>query len=245
MKRKSILIVGSLSDIAKSVANKFAEHNYDLLLTARNLENLKLQANDLKSKYNVNVDYYKLDILNIDDHQKLISNLSVIPDIVLCAVGFMGDQKDSENKQISRSEVIRTNFEGPVHLMSEFANLFEKRESGTIIGISSVAGIRGKKSNYIYGSAKSGLTTFLSGLRNRLYEKNVNVITVLPGTVYTKMTLNLKLPKLISSYPDKIAQDIFNGVKSEKNVVYTLAIWKYIMKIINLIPESIFKKTNL
>ena len=78
-----------------------------------------------------------------------------------------------------------------------------------------------------------------------MYEKNVNVITVLPGTVYTKMTVNIKLPKLISSYPDKIALDIFNGIKREKNVIYTLPIWKYIMKIINLIPESIFKKTNL
>ena len=245
MNRKSILIVGSLSDIAKSVANKFGENNYDLLLTSRNLENLKVQAEDLKSKYNVNVNYYKLDILDIEDHQNLINNLSRLPDIILCAVGYMGKQKDCENKLKSRSEVIRTNFEGPVHLISEFANLFEKRGSGTIVGISSVAGIRGKKSNYIYGSAKSGLTTFLSGLRNRLYEKNVKVITVLPGTVYTKMTVNIKLPKLISSYPDKIALDIFNGIKREKNVIYTLAIWKYIMKIINLIPESIFKKTNL
>ena len=165
--------------------------------------------------------------------------------IVLCAVGCMGDQLENENNKIKRQEIIRTNFEGPLNILSEFANIFEKRGNGIIIGISSVSGERGKKSNYIYGSAKSGFTTFLSGLRNRLYEKNVHVITVLPGTVYTKMTLGLNLPKFITTYPDKIAVDIYTAVKKKRNIIYSLSIWRYIMKLINLIPESIFKKTKL
>ena len=245
MKKKSILILGSLSDIAKSIAHKFAKNNYDLLLAARNISELKLQTNDLKLRYNINVDYYEFDILKIEDHLSFINNLRLVPDIVLCAVGYMGKQIDNEENQVMRSQVIRTNFEGPTNIISEFANIFEKRGNGMIVGISSVAEERGRKSNYIYGSAKAGFTTFLSGLRNRLNNKNVHVLTILPGTVYTKMTLGFNLPKLITTHPDKIAEDIFVGVQKKKDIIYTLSVWRYIMKFINFIPEAIFKKTNL
>ena len=110
------------------------------------------------------------------------------------------------------------NYEGPVNIISELANIYEDQGFGTIIGISSVAGDRGKSSNYIYGSAKAGFTTFLSGLRNRLAKKNVHVLTVLPGTVYTKMTIGQNLPKLFTSTPDKVANDIYNGFVKKKTL---------------------------
>ena len=134
--------------------------------------------------------------LKTETHKDFIKNLKEIPSILICAVGLLGQQKESENDLELRTKVLRTNYEGPLNIISDFANIYENQGYGTIVGISSVAGDRGKASNYIYGSAKSGFTTFLAGLRNRLAKKNVHVLTVLPGTVYTKMTLGMKLPKL-------------------------------------------------
>ena len=114
-----------------------------------------------------------------------------------------------------------------------------------MIGISSVAGDRGRASNYIYGSAKSGLNAFLSGLRNRLYPYGINVMTVTPGYVNTKMTLGLKLPKSLTTSPTKVAYFIYKAYKEKKDVLYVLPIWKLIMIIIMMIPESIFKKMKL
>ena len=113
------------------------------------------------------------------------------------------------------------------------------------MGISSVAGERGRAKNYIYGSSKAAFTVFLSGLRNRLNKKNVHVLSVLPGTVYTKMTKGLNLPKLLTTYPDKVANKIYHGVINKKDIVYSIELWRYIMLIIKLIPEKIFKKLNI
>ena len=157
----------------------------------------------------------------------------------------MGEQKKSENNTKLRVKVLRTNYESPVNIISDFANIFENRGYGTIVGISSVAGDRGRSSNYIYGSAKAGFTTFLSGLRNRLAKKNVHVLTVIPGTVYTKMTLNSKLPKFFTSSPNEVAEDIYNAVIKKKNIIYTMKIWRFIMFIIKFIPEGIFKNKSL
>ena len=244
MKKNSVLIIGALSDIAKSIAQKYGQNGYNLHLAARKIDDLKLHSTDLKIRYNVNIDIYELDLLKTETHKNFIKNLKEIPSIIICAVGLLGEQKENENNLELRTKVIRTNYEGPINIISNFANIFEHQGYGTIVGISSVAGDRGKASNYIYGSAKAGFTAFLSGLRNRLAKKNVHVLTVLPGTVYTKMTLGLKLPKLFTSSPDKVANDIYNAVIKKKNVIYTMKIWKLIMFIINCIPESIFKNKS-
>lgn len=245
MKKKSVLILGALSDIGKSVAHEFAFNGYDLQLTARKSENLKNVCADLKIRYEVNVTFYEFDVLKIETHSDFVKKLERVPDILVCAVGYMGEQKENEKETKLRINVIRTNYEGPLNIISEFANIFEQKEDGVIVGISSVAGERGRASNYIYGSGKAGFTAFLSGLRNRLAKKNVHVLTVLPGTVYTKMTIGLKLPKLVTSNPRKVAKDIFTGVIKKKDIIYTMGIWKLIMALIKLIPESVFKKTNL
>ena len=244
MKKKSVLILGALSDIAKSIAKKYGQNGYNLHLAARKIDDLKLHSTDLKIRYNIKIDIYELDLLKTETHENFIKNLKEIPSIIICAVGLLGEQKENENSLELRTKVIRTNYEGPINIISDFANIFENQGYGTIVGISSVAGERGKASNYIYGSAKAGFTAFLSGLRNRLAKKNVHVLTVLPGTVYTKMTLGLSLPKLFTSSPDKVANDIYNAVIKKKNVIYTMKIWKLIMFIINCIPESIFKNKS-
>ena len=245
MKKKSVLILGALSDIAKSIAQKYGENGYNLHLAARKIDDLKIHSTDLKIRYDINIDIYELDLLKTETHKNFIKNLKEIPSIVICAVGLLGDQKENENDSEIREKVLRTNYEGPVNIFSDFANIFENQGYGTIVGISSVAGERGKASNYIYGSAKAGFTTFLSGLRNRLAKKNVHVLTVLPGTVYTKMTLGLKLPKMFTSSPDRVANDIYNAVNKKKNVIYTMKIWRLIMLIIKCIPEGIFKNKSL
>ena len=244
MKNKSILILGALSDIAKSVARKFGENGYNLHLAARKIDDLKLLSNDLKIRYNINVNIYELDILKTETHENFIKNLKEIPSVIICAIGLLGEQKDNEDDLELRTKVLRTNYEGPINIISDFANIFENQGYGTIVGISSVAGDRGKASNYIYGSAKAGFTAFLSGLRNRLAKKNVHVLTVLPGTVYTKMTLGVKLPKLFTSSPEKVANDIYDAVKKKKDIIYTMKIWRLIMFIIRCIPERIFKNKS-
>ena len=244
MKNKSVLILGALSDIAKSIAQKYGENGYNLNLAARKIDELELHSTDLKIRYNVNVNIYEFDLLKTETHKDFIKNLKEIPSILICAVGLLGQQKESENDLELRTKVLRTNYEGPLNIISDFANIYENQGYGTIVGISSVAGDRGKASNYIYGSAKAGFTVFLSGLRNRLAKKNVHVLTVLPGTVYTKMTLGMKLPKLLTSSPDKVANDIYDAVNKKKDIIYTMKIWRLIMFIIRCIPEGIFKNKS-
>ena len=125
------------------------------------------------------------------------------------------------------------------------ANDFEQRRSGTIVGISSVAGDRGRASNYIYGSAKAGLSAYLSGLRNRLAKSNVHVLTVKPGFVRTKMTADLPLPGPVTAKPERVANDIFSAAHRQSNEIYTLSIWRPLMFVIRNIPETIFKRLNL
>ena len=242
-KNKTILIIGAKSDIALAVAKRFASEGYDLQLAARNSSELKVIVSDLMIRYKINVSHYELDILKYDTFRNFINSLNCLPNIAFLAVGILGNQKNDENNLSNSALVMRTNYEGPSLLLGEIANHFEKRGNGSIIGISSVAGERGRASNYIYGSAKSGFTAFLSGLRNRLYKSNVNVLSVLPGFVNTKMTDKMKLPRFITCNVEKISNLIFIK-KMQSKTIYIFP-WKFIMMIISSIPESIFKKLSL
>ena len=242
---KSILVIGGLSDIGLSTARLFAQKGYNIQLAVKNKNRLESVIKDFKIKYNTIVTAHDLDVIKIETHKNFIENLNYYPDIVLCAVGFMGNQKDNEKNAELRQLVIKTNYEGPMNILSEFANIYEEQGFGSIVGISSVAGERGRANNYIYGSSKSGFTSFLSGLRNRLSKNNVQVLTVLPGPVRTKMTDGHKLPKLISTTPEVVAESIYNGVIKHKDIIYVTPIWKLIMIIIKFIPEKIFKNKKI
>ncbi len=242
-KNKTILIVGAKSDIALAVAYKFASEGYSLQLAARNCSELNIVINDLKIRYEIDVSAFEIDILKYETFPNFVNSLNCLPDIAFCAVGILGNQKEDEINFLNAALVMRTNYEGPSLLMGEIANHFEKRGSGSIIGISSVAGNRGRAINYIYGSAKSGFSNYLSGLRNRLHKSNVNVLTVLPGFVETKMTNNLKLPKLFTSNTENISSLIFKKYKKSQ-IVYPFP-WKLIMMIIEMLPEKIFLRLKL
>ena len=245
MKKETLLVLGARSDIGIALAHRFAKEGFDIQLAARNSENLKNDCSDLKIRYNVEVSIYEFDALNFKSHKKFIQNLSTLPTVAVSAIGTLGNQDTNENDLENIINVIRTNYEGVITVLSLFGYQFTKRGYGTLIGISSVAGDRGRGSNHIYGSAKAGLTTFLSGLRNRINHYGVNVITVKPGYVLTKMTEELNLPKLLTTNPMKAADQIYTAYKCKRNIIYITPIWKHIMKIIRLVPESIFKKMKL
>ena len=242
---KRVLILGGNSDIGIAIAENFMLKGYDVQLATRNSQKQNSNASNFKLRYEKKVHIYEFDILKNHNHKSFIENLSGLPDIVICVVGYMGKQDINEINLEERTLVMKTNYEGPVNILSEFANLYEKEGYGTIVGVSSVAGERGRGSNYIYGASKSGFTSFLSGLRNRLVKKNVHVLTVLPGPVKTKMTQNTQLPKFLSTSPNEVATMVYKAVIKRKNVIYVSSIWKYLIFIIKIIPEQIFKYLKL
>ena len=158
---------------------------------------------------------------------------------------FFGEQEKAQNDFEEAQKIINTNYTGVVSILNIIVNDFEKHKKGFIVGISSVAGDRGRKSNFIYGSAKAAFTTYLSGLRNRLFKSNVHVMTVKPGFVATKMTEGLDLPTKLTAQTEEVAQDIFKAQQKGNNVIYTKWFWKYILLIIKNIPEFMFKKTSI
>lgn len=142
-------------------------------------------------------------------------------------------------------KIMETNYVGAVSILELFANKFQQQREGVIVGISSVAGDRGRQSNYFYGSSKAAFTAYLSGLRNRLRMYNVQVLTVKPGYVKTAMTAHLQLPKFITATAEETADEIMRAIDLNKNEIYVLPVWRYIMLVIKLIPERIFKRMKL
>jgi len=240
-----ILIVGASSDIAKAVAREYAKNGYDLYLAGRDIDRLKDFKRDVEVRTQRDIRLLELDILDFDTHKSFYDSLEPKPLGVISAVGYLGNQKKAQRDFKEAKKIIDTNYTGVVSLFNIIANDFESRRSGFIVGISSVAGDRGRKSNYIYGSAKAGLSAYLSGLRNRLYESQVQVLTVKPGFVATKMTEGMDLPPKLTATPKEVAKDIFDAQQSGKDVIYTKWFWRYIMMIIGLIPEWKFKKMSI
>ena len=240
-----ILIIGAKSDIAKAVAREYSKNGYDIYLAGREIYELEEFAKDIRIRGKRDVKLLELDITNFSSHQEFYNKIEEKPLGVISAVGYLGEQEVAEKNFSEALNIINVNYTGVVSLFNIIADDFEDRKNGFIVGISSVAGDRGRKSNYLYGSAKAGLTAYLSGLRNRLYKSQVNVLTVKPGFVATKMTEGMDLPEKLTVSPEYIAEDIFNAQQSGKNVLYTKWIWQYIMMIIKLIPEFIFKKMSI
>jgi len=240
-----VLILGAKSDIAKGVARKYAENGYDLYLAARNSNELDEFANDITVRSQKAVKLIDLDILDFDSHQTFYDELEEKPLGVISAVGYLGEQEKAQVDMVESKRIIDTNYTGIVSLFNIIANDFEQRKSGFIVGISSVAGDRGRKSNYVYGSAKAALTAYLSGLRNRLYESQVHVMTVKPGFVATKMTEDMDLPEKLTAQPSEVANDIYNAQQKNKNVLYTKWIWRWVMMVIKSIPEWKFKGMSI
>jgi len=242
---KQLLILGATSDVAKALAHQFAGQGYNITLAARNSERLADVVTDIEIRHSVQAAAVEFDALDFGGHAAFYNSLTPKPDVVISVFGYLGNQETAQTDFAEAQQIVNTNYTGAVSILNVVANDFERRKAGTMIGISSVAGDRGRKSNYIYGSAKAGFTAYLSGLRNRLQKSNVHVMTVKPGFIRTKMTANMPLPGPVTAKPEQVARDIFRAYQKKSNQLYTLWMWKYIMLIIRHLPEPIFKRLNL
>jgi short-subunit dehydrogenase len=242
---KNALILGATSDMALALARKFGSQGYSITLAARNLEKLKATQSDIQIRQRVAVNIVQFDALDTKAHATFYSNLPVKPDVVICVFGLLGDQLKAQTDWNTCEEILMSNYVGAVSILNVAANDMEARRNGVIVGISSVAGERGRQSNYFYGSAKAGFTAYLSGLRNRLFKSNVHVLTVKPGFVKTRMIENMKTPAPLTALPGQVADDIYDAVTKRKNTIYTKSIWRPVMYVIKTIPEFVFKKLKL
>lgn len=240
-----VLILGASSDIARATARAFAARGCAIQLAARDPDRLADDKADLETRYGVAVSLHAVDALDIASHEGFVVGLPTLPATAICAIGLMGDHEENTLDMTRAAEILRSNFEGPASLLAVLANKMQARGSGTLVGISSVAGERGRASNYVYGSAKAGFTAFLSGLRNRLAQKGVHVVTVLPGFVATRMTEGMDLPQRLVAEPAEVADAIVAAVEKSRDIIHVRRIWWLIMAIIKAIPERIFKKTSL
>ena len=235
-----MLILGATSEIARACALRFAQEGWDLCLAGRRLDALQTMAHELHAKTGRAVDYVEFDALNTSTHARLWASIKDRTDAVLCAVGLLGDQIAARNDEYAADRILRANFIGLVPLLSMAADTFEQRRSGLIIGISSVAGDRGRGSNYLYGSAKAGFTAFLSGLRARLSPCGVRVLTVKPGLIASPMLEGRDLPRQLIASPETVANDLATAVRKGRHTLYTPWYWRGIMLVVKHLPESLF-----
>jgi short-subunit dehydrogenase len=242
---KKILVLGATSGIAEATCRIWAAEGAQLFLVARNAEKLAAVAADLKLR---GASYIGTAVADLDDtnkHAELLThavNSLTGMDIAYLAHGILGDQARGEQEFQHTAQILYTNFLAPVSLLTWLANYCVQRHAGVIAVLSSVAGERGRKSNYIYGSSKAGLSTYLGGLRNRVDREGVSVITIKPGPVNTSMTAHMKIKK---ADVNKVAATIVKAIDKRVDVLYVPAIFLPIMFIIRHIPERIFKKLNL
>ncbi|MCS7308084.1 MAG: SDR family oxidoreductase [Aquificaceae bacterium] len=241
---KYVLILGAKSDIAKAIARVYAEEGYNLCLAGRNIGELETFAKDLEIRFGIETRLFEFDATAFELHHAFYQALEPKPYGVVYSAGYMTDQKICEQDWKEAMNTMVVNYVGAVSILNIIAQDFEKRGYGFIIGISSVAGDRGRASNYIYGSAKAGFSAYLSGLRGRLHRAGVQVITVKPGFVKTKMTRGMKLPPLLTALPEEVAREVIKAQKKGIDMVYVRGVWKYIMFVVKHLPEFIFKRLN-
>jgi decaprenylphospho-beta-D-erythro-pentofuranosid-2-ulose 2-reductase len=241
-----VLILGANSDVAQALARKFAQaERPQLTLASRDRELLEKQARDLEIRFQVAARPVDFDATDYASHAGFYGSLDPKPDVVVLAFGYLGDQKRGQEDFPEAQRIIEVNFVGAVSILEIIARDFEARGHGCIIGISSVAGERGRQSNYLYGAAKGALTLYLGGVRNRLHPRGVRVLTVLPGFVATKMTEHLDLPARLLATPEEAAEDVYRAYARGQEIVYTKGVWKWIMRVIKIIPEKVFKRLSL
>ena len=233
--KAAVLILGGTSEIGFAIARAYAALGHPIHLAARNAAHLEPLVADLKVRGAPSASAHAWDVLDTAAIDPLLDSLDPQPDIVVSAVGLLrADDVDL---------LFRTNFNGPALALEAVARRFEARRAGLIIGISSVAGDRGRAANPIYGPAKAGFTAYLSALRNRLFASGVRVMTVNPGPVATRMLGAKKAPFICTA--DDVATAVLRADTRGRDVVYVAWIWWPIMTIIRLLPETLFKRLKL
>jgi decaprenylphospho-beta-D-erythro-pentofuranosid-2-ulose 2-reductase len=243
---KKILVLGATSGIAEATCRVWAATGASLFLVARNAEKLAAVAADLKSRGAHFVDTAVADLDDTSKHAELLAhavNSLTGLDVAYLAHGVLGDQTKAEADFGVAEQIFHTNLTAPVSLLTWLANYCVQRHSGVLAVISSVAGDRGRKSNYVYGSSKAGLSAFLGGLRNRVDREGVTVLTIKPGPVKTAMTAGMKGSEKFADV-NAVAKSIVGAIDAKKDTLYVPGKWALIMFVLTHIPETIFKKTN-
>ena len=241
-KRRTALVIGATSDIGRAIARELAGGGCALQLAARDTVRLEREARDLRVRTGAAVAAHRCDVLDEDGGVSLLDILDPLPDAAVCVVGLLGDQAENQRDGRAAERVMRTNYVGPALLMGALAERFERRGRGVLVGVSSVAGERGRAANYVYGSAKAGFTAFLSGLRGRLAASGVHVVTVKPGFVRTRMTAGMDLPARLTATPEEVAARVVVAIQRRRDVVYVRRVWRPIMFVLRTLPESLFKR---
>lgn len=244
---KKILILGATSAIGRALATEFACDGCRLLLTGRSSQELERLTADLRIRTGAEVDATCLDALDFESHPAFIESLGATLeglDGVVWLIGELGRQPQESHDGATARRLINTNFTAAVSLLAPLANFLEDQGRGFIVGFSSVAGDRGRRSNYGYAAAKAGLSTYLQGLRNRLEGRHVRVYTVKPGFVDTAMTYGLPGLFLVAS-PEKVARSVRRMLTRPSGVYYVPWFWRWIMLVIRAIPETLFKRLKL
>lgn len=245
---RNILILGATSAIAEATARRFAATGARFYLVGRNADKLATIARDLEIRSAQAVYSESIDLDLLDQHPALLSRAEEALggiDVALIAHGVLPDQQACQQSVSITLAAIQTNALSVISLATLLANSFEVRGQGVLVAIGSVAGDRGRASNYVYGAAKGMVALFLQGLRNRLAGKNIQIITIKPGFVDTPMTAAFEKKGLLWAQPDQIAQGIVAAVERRRDVVYLPWFWRWIMLVILHIPEGIFKRTKL
>jgi short-subunit dehydrogenase len=241
------MIIGATSALAHEAAKHFAADGAELYLVGRSAAKLETIAGDLKVRGAKRVEQCVIDLTDISAQQAMfdggVAALGGL-DTLFVAYGTLGDQQASQASVDVTLTEMNTNFVSVVTLLTHAANYFETKKSGTIAVISSVAGDRGRMSNYVYGSAKAGLSAFLQGLRSRLFKSGVAVVTIKPGQVDTPMTAHMK-KGLLFSEAAPVGNAIYRAIMKKTDVLYTPFFWWFVMLIIRNVPEFIFKRTKL
>ena len=241
---ETALVIGATSDIGRAIAHALAEDGCALQLAARDLARLEKETRDLRVRAGVAVTAHRCDVLDEDGGVSLLDTLDPLPDMAVCVVGLLGDQTESKRNGAAAERVMRTNYIGPALLMGALAERFERRGGGVLVGVSSVAGERGRATNYVYGSAKAGFTAFLSGLRSRLAASGVHVVTVKPGFVRTRMTDGMNLPAWLTATPEEVAAAVVAAIRRRCDVIYVRRVWRPIMFVLRAVPERVFKRMS-
>lgn len=244
---RKVLLIGATSAIAQAVGRIYAQRGDAMLLVGRNEERLAAVARDLRVRGASRAEFALADLDQIDAHAQLVEAAWRAYggfDVALIAHGLLGSQSEAERSTTALMSILTTNFTSAASLLTRLAAAFEAQGHGTIAAIGSVAGDRGRQSNYAYGAAKGALAIFLDGMRHRLSRHGVRVVTIKPGFVDTPMTRDFPKGPLWAS-AGRVAAGIVRAIDRGASVAYVPGFWRGIMLVIRALPEWILFKTRL
>jgi short-subunit dehydrogenase len=248
--RENVVVVGATSGIARALNVELASRGCGLVLAGRDTEELQRCAEDLRIRFQVPVAIERFEAENFDDYHAFWTRCAAhfpegIGGVVVCH-GYLPEQHEAEQSFLQLRKSFDINFLSVAALLEIAAAYFVQRKSGYIAAISSVAGDRGRQSNYLYGAPKAGLSAYLQGLRNRLHPAGIPVLTIKPGFVATRMTEGRVNPNSpLVAKPEHVARQIDRAIRRRCNVLYTPYLWRIIMAVVRFIPEPIFKRLKM